>query len=173
MLWMLCRIEKSEPWWQPRLTEWWHHQMETFSALLALCEGNPLTKTSDAELRSFLWSPPEQRVELSIETPMIWDAIALIMTVMEWKVVSGDKMRAFVWPFSSVQMASKPAKINLYALYFVNSHRCRLDIDPIFDPCRPEGLCSLGRCSCYAGADTPSLCCITIQIRRVVHKCKT
>ena len=21
---------------------WWHHQMETFSALLALCEGNPL-----------------------------------------------------------------------------------------------------------------------------------
>ena len=23
------------------LTSWWHHQMETFSALLALCEGNP------------------------------------------------------------------------------------------------------------------------------------
>ena len=40
---------------------WWRHQMETFSALLALCEGNspvigqwiPLTKASDAELWCF------------------------------------------------------------------------------------------------------------------------
>ena len=49
---------------------WWRHQMETFSALLALCEGGftgdrwiPLTKASDAELRCFLWSAPEQTVE--------------------------------------------------------------------------------------------------------------
>ena len=39
---------------------WWRHQMETFSALLALCAGNspvpvnsPGTKVSDAELRCF------------------------------------------------------------------------------------------------------------------------
>ena len=38
---------------------WWRHQMETFSALLALCEGNPiqrwipLTKASDAKLWCF------------------------------------------------------------------------------------------------------------------------
>ena len=32
---------------------WWRHQMETFSALLALCEGIPLTKASDAELCCF------------------------------------------------------------------------------------------------------------------------
>ena len=44
---------------------WWRHQMETFSALLALCAGNsPVTgefsrtKASDAEL-CFLWSAPE------------------------------------------------------------------------------------------------------------------
>ena len=36
----------------------------------------PLTKASDAER----WSAPEQTVEQTIETHVIWDAIALIMT---------------------------------------------------------------------------------------------
>ena len=40
----------------------------------------PLTKGSDAELWCFLWSVPEQTVEQAIETPMIWDVLALIMT---------------------------------------------------------------------------------------------
>ena len=40
----------------------------------------PLTKASDAELWCFLWSAPEQTVEEPIETLVIWDAIALIMT---------------------------------------------------------------------------------------------
>ena len=59
---------------------------ETFSALLALCGGihrspvNSLTKASDAELWYFLWSVPEQTVKFAVETPVIWDAIALIMT---------------------------------------------------------------------------------------------
>ena len=48
------------------------HQMETFSALLALGEA------SDVELWCFLWSA--QIVEQTIETPVIWDAFALIMT---------------------------------------------------------------------------------------------
>ena len=39
-----------------------------------------LTKASDAELWCFLWSSPEQTVEQTIEAPVIWDAIALIMT---------------------------------------------------------------------------------------------
>ena len=39
----------------------------------------PLTKASDAELWCFLWSAPEQTVEQTIKTPVIWDAIALIM----------------------------------------------------------------------------------------------
>ena len=39
-----------------------------------------LTKASDAELWCFLWSAPKQTVEQTIETPVIWGAIALIMT---------------------------------------------------------------------------------------------
>ena len=57
--------------------------METFSALLALCEGNPpitggflAQKASDAEF----WSAPEQILKQTLETPVISDAIALIVT---------------------------------------------------------------------------------------------
>ena len=40
----------------------------------------PLTKDSDGEHWCFLWSAPEQTVEETIEMPVIWDAIPLIMT---------------------------------------------------------------------------------------------
>ena len=59
--------------WNENVISWWHHQMETFSALLALCEGNhrplgdSLAKVSDAELWFFLWSAPEQTIEQTIE----------------------------------------------------------------------------------------------------------
>ena len=65
---------------------WWRHQMETFSALLVLCEGihrSPVNSPHKGQRRGvwcLLWSAPEQTVEQSIETPVIWDAIALIMT---------------------------------------------------------------------------------------------
>ena len=62
------------------LKPWWCHQIETFSALIAFCGGNSFTKASDAEVWCFLWSAPEQTVENTIETPMIWDATTLIMT---------------------------------------------------------------------------------------------
>ena len=66
--------------WPPHIympLTWWRHQMETFFALLALCEGNPpitahrwirLTKASDVQLFYFLWSAPEQTVEQTNET---------------------------------------------------------------------------------------------------------
>ena len=38
------------------------------------------TKASDAELWYFLGSAPEQTAKQTIETRVIWDAIALIMT---------------------------------------------------------------------------------------------
>ena len=41
-----------------------------------------LTKASDAELWCVLWSATEQTVEQTIETPVIWDAIELIMTAL-------------------------------------------------------------------------------------------
>ena len=46
---------------------WWRHQMETFSALLAICAGNspvrwiPRTKARDAELCCLLWSASEKK----------------------------------------------------------------------------------------------------------------
>ena len=55
-----------------------------------LCEGNPplstgnLTEASDAELWCFLWSAPEQTVEHTIETLVIWDSIALIIMSLLW-----------------------------------------------------------------------------------------
>ena len=40
----------------------------------------PLTKASDTELWYFIWSAPEQTAEKTIETSVIWDAVALLMT---------------------------------------------------------------------------------------------
>ena len=40
----------------------------------------PLAKTSNAELWCFLWSTPEPKVEQTLETPVIWDSIPLILT---------------------------------------------------------------------------------------------
>ena len=45
-------------------TLWWRHQMETFSALLALCVGN----SSVTDEFPFLWYPPELTVSIKIET---------------------------------------------------------------------------------------------------------
>ena len=73
----------------------WRIQMETFSASLAFCERNrihhhsppppppPLnTNTSDERRWCSLWYAPEQRVEQTIETPVIWGTIALIMVTL-------------------------------------------------------------------------------------------
>ena len=49
----------------------------------------PLTKAIDAEFWCFLWSAPEQRDEQIHETPVIWDAIVLIMTSLQWCIVLG------------------------------------------------------------------------------------
>ena len=68
------------------LTTRWRHQMETFSALLALCEGNhrsPVDSPHKGQWRGALmfslicaWSTAKQ----TIEKPVIWDDIALVMT---------------------------------------------------------------------------------------------
>ena len=66
---------------------WWHHQMETFPMSLALCEGNPpvtkfpsqrpVTRCFDGFFDKRL---NKQTVVQAIKAPVIWDAIALIMT---------------------------------------------------------------------------------------------
>ena len=42
----------------------------------------PPTKARDAKLWCFLWCAPEQTVEQTIETPVIWDAITVIGTLL-------------------------------------------------------------------------------------------
>ena len=66
---------------------WWRHQMETFRRYWPLVRKTtghrciPITKVSDAEL----CCAPEQTIEQTVETPaVIWDAIALIMTSLDW-----------------------------------------------------------------------------------------
>ena len=58
--------------------------MRTFSCLSRMKAssngGFPLTKASDAERGCFLWSVPEQSAKQIIETQVISDVIALIMT---------------------------------------------------------------------------------------------
>ena len=44
---------------------------------------NSLTKARDVEYSCFRRSAPEQAVEQTIETPVIWSAIALIMTSLQ------------------------------------------------------------------------------------------
>ena len=69
---------------------WQRHQMETSSALLAFCAGNsPVTGEFPAQrpvTRSFdfFLSALELTVEQTMETPVIWNAIALIITSLWW-----------------------------------------------------------------------------------------
>ena len=69
---------------------WWRNQMETISALLSLCEGNPpVTSGFPSQklvTRSFdvLFDLRLNNDWANIETPVIWDAIALIMTSLWW-----------------------------------------------------------------------------------------
>ena len=42
----------------------------------------PFAKAGDAEIRCFVWPASEQTIEETIETPVILDASALIMTLL-------------------------------------------------------------------------------------------
>ena len=45
---------------------------------------DPLTKANDAEVWCFLWPAPEQTVQQTLKTLVIWDAIAIIMASLYW-----------------------------------------------------------------------------------------
>ena len=65
-----------------RAFAWWCHQMETFSALLALCVGNSLATGEFHAQRQVMWSFDiyfDLRLNKWVRL-MIWDAIAPIMT---------------------------------------------------------------------------------------------
>ena len=62
--------------------------MQTSSALLAIGEGNPSVTDGFPLQRSvtrsidIFFDPPQKTVQQTIEKPLIWDAIALIMTLL-------------------------------------------------------------------------------------------
>ena len=62
--------------------------METFPSQLDLCEGDPLViggfphRGQWRGALMFICSTPEKTVEETLETPAIWDAITLVMTVI-------------------------------------------------------------------------------------------
>ena len=60
----------------------WCHQMEPFSMLLALCKGNPPITAGFPSQRPGTWSfnvRLNKRLD-TVEMPMIWDTIALLVT---------------------------------------------------------------------------------------------
>ena len=78
---------------------WWRHQMETFSASLALCARNsPVTGELPAQrpvMRSFgvfFDLHLNKRLSKTITRLVIWDAIALIMTTLYWHFVIWTNM---------------------------------------------------------------------------------
>ena len=63
----------------------------------------PLTKASDAEPWCFLWSAPEQTVEQTIETPLIWDG-----DLRHHRNVMFAWISAVNWPSSAFELTLFP-----------------------------------------------------------------
>ena len=69
-----CAPRHPQPW------TWRRRQMKRFCTLLSLVRWPVDSSHSNTELWCFLWSAPDKTVEQTIETLVIWEAIALIMT---------------------------------------------------------------------------------------------
>ena len=70
-----------------------------------------ITKAIDAELWCFLWSAPEPTIEQTMETPVIWDAIVLIMTSLYCIM-----MVSFVFVFENKIFPISYMKLNIIGL---------------------------------------------------------
>ena len=94
-IWLFLTLLKNDMWLMNMpmiltcILSWWRHQMENISRVTGPLWGEfighrwiPLTNASDTELWCLLWSAPEQTIEQTIETLVIWDAIVLIMASM-------------------------------------------------------------------------------------------
>ena len=74
---------------------WWRHGMETLSALLALCGGNPPVtggfpsqRGNNAERWCYLCCQPEQTVQQTVDSPAIWDASEFVWCCYDATVAS-------------------------------------------------------------------------------------
>ena len=63
------------------------------------------TKANGAELWCFPWSASETAVELTMPTPVIWDAISLIMTSVSWRR-SGISLYTFLFKWRHLSVSN-------------------------------------------------------------------
>ena len=97
----------------------------------------PLTKASDVELWCFLWSAPEQTVEYTNKTLVIWDDVVLSMTSLwwhnffhsnwfDWATYARRKVISWPWPTSALTpqfQAIHDVKMNTTAKQSVSNAR--------------------------------------------------
>ena len=76
-----------------------------------------LTKASDAELWYFLWCTPEQMFQQTIETPVIWDATALIVTLCNdtWCVLVRRIIVSLQWRHTECDGVSNHQRLHFYS----------------------------------------------------------
>ena len=103
-----------------------------------------LTTAIDLELWCFLWSAPEQTVEHTIDTPVISDATAFIMTSLQWMVQVQDEKNISSWKtpspgFCIVNVNAVDGLVTLGTMVFI----CFSWINPVSAPASAqEGLIS-------------------------------
>ena len=83
----------------------------------------PLTKANDMELWCFLWSATEQTFKQTIKTPVIRDAIALIMTSLQCTFPAWLKFHFVVFHFLVIRTNFAHA---LTAYIWVSCHICHV-----------------------------------------------
>ena len=97
----------------------------------------PRTKASDVELWCFLWHASEQTVDQTIETPVIWDAIAPIMTSL-WCSTGLSKLeilaQGFLFFLAGYDTVSDALALLLYclAIYPDIQERAQEEVDAAF-----------------------------------------
>ena len=67
----------------PMMTSWNGNAVRVVDPLWWKSTGHqsiPLTKASNAKHWCFLWYPPEQKFEQTVQFPVIWDVITVIVT---------------------------------------------------------------------------------------------
>ena len=101
----------------------WRHQMEKISVLLALCVGHRWIR--HAELWCFLWSPPEQTIEQTIETPLIVRSL--------WRQCNNADISTsnIVWFFlyCCIQIQSLSSHGMNFTLLMLNTYHAHININ--------------------------------------------
>ena len=119
------------------IISWWRHQMDTFFALLALCDGNspdefsscrPVTRSIDVfyDLRwTNNWANNRDRV--------IWHTIAPIMTSLQWCILQlvreddalEDVLFRMCWQRRYLTLLPR---VEIFTLKYITSESCNLKV---------------------------------------------